>query len=53
MLAKARLSIRSGCTGLIFGRNVWQRPYHEALALTNKIREIVRQESGQLVGAGR
>jgi len=53
VLAKARLSIRSGCTGLIFGRNVWQRPYEEALALTNKIREIVHQESGQLVGAGR
>ncbi len=53
VLAKARLSIRSGCTGLIFGRNVWQRPYPEALALTNKIREIVREESSQLAAAGR
>ena len=55
VLAKARLSIRSGCTGLIFGRNVWQRPFDQALALTHKIREIMVQEAGQpeLATAGR
>jgi class I fructose-bisphosphate aldolase len=52
VLAKARVSMRSGCTGLIFGRNVWQRPYQEALSLTHRIRDIMREEAGQLATAG-
>ena len=51
VLHKARMSIRCGATGLIFGRNVWQRPFPEALALTRKIREIVAEESGVAVPA--
>ncbi len=45
VLAKARLGIRSGATGIIFGRNVWQRPYEEALALTRKIQAVIREEA--------
>ena len=45
VLAKARLGIRSGATGIIFGRNVWQRPYPEALALTRKIQAVIREEA--------
>jgi class I fructose-bisphosphate aldolase len=51
VLHKARLSIRAGATGLIFGRNVWQRPRVEALALTGKIRAIMLEEAGVKVPA--
>jgi len=40
LLQKARLSFDAGATGLIFGRNTWQRPYHDALALMKNLREI-------------
>lgn len=32
--------------GLIFGRNMWQRPRHDALALTSRIKEILRKYPG-------
>ncbi|MDQ3023048.1 MAG: fructose-bisphosphate aldolase [bacterium] len=41
LLEKVRLSMRAGATGLIFGRNFWQRPMKEALAITEKVREII------------
>jgi class I fructose-bisphosphate aldolase len=41
LLEKVRLSMRAGATGLIFGRNFWQRPMDEALAITQKAREII------------
>ncbi len=37
---KARQSFAAGATGLIFGRNTWQRPYQDALVLMRKLREI-------------
>lgn len=42
LLEKARICMEAGATGLIFGRNMWQRPYHEGLALTARIKEIMR-----------
>ncbi len=42
VLEKAQIAIRAGATGLIFGRNIWQRSYEDALELTRKIQEIVR-----------
>ena len=51
VLAKARLSVRAGATGIIFGRNVWQRPYAQALALTRRIQEIMLEEAGVLAPA--
>ena len=45
VLSKARLGIRAGATGIIFGRNVWQRPHEEALALTRKIQAVIREEA--------
>ena len=41
LLAKAHLCMEAGATGLIFGRNMWQRPMDEALAMTHRIREDV------------
>ena len=43
MLAKVRISFEGGATGLIFGRNMWQRPMEEALAITEKVKAIMRE----------
>lgn len=42
LLDKARICMEAGATGLIFGRNMWQRPYKEGLALTARIHEIMK-----------
>jgi len=41
MLEKARESMEAGATGLIFGRNVWQRGHDESLRLVSQLREIL------------
>ncbi|HVB45756.1 MAG TPA: hypothetical protein VNF47_24035 [Streptosporangiaceae bacterium] len=41
MLDKARESMEAGATGLIFGRNVWQREHDEALRFVAQLREIL------------
>jgi class I fructose-bisphosphate aldolase len=41
MLEKARLSMEAGATGLIFGRNVWQREYDESLRFVDQLKEIL------------
>ena len=41
MPEKARLSMEAGATGLIFGRNVWQREHDESLAFAARLREIL------------
>lgn len=41
MLAKARMSMRAGATGLIFGRNVWQREHEESLRFVQRLREVL------------
>lgn len=43
VLRKVRLSMEAGATGMIFGRNIWQRPYDQALQLASQIREILLQ----------
>jgi len=43
LLDKANRTMAQGATGLIFGRNMWQRPMDEALALTNRIKEIMKR----------
>lgn len=42
MMAKARDCMEAGATGLIFGRNVWQRPRAEALAVTEDIHNLLK-----------
>lgn len=42
VLNHARLAIESGAVGLIFGRNMWQRPMENALHVTKQVREILR-----------
>jgi fructose-bisphosphate aldolase, class I len=41
LLEKVELSIKCGATGLIFGRNMWQRPMAQALAITEKVKAIM------------
>ncbi|HEX6198332.1 MAG TPA: hypothetical protein VFZ37_20650 [Jiangellaceae bacterium] len=41
MLDKARQSMEAGATGLIFGRNVWQREHDESLRFVDQLKEIL------------
>jgi len=41
MLEKARQSMEAGATGLIFGRNVFQRGHDDSLRLIAQLREIL------------
>ena len=43
LLTKARMAMENGATGLIFGRNLWQRPMDEALAITQRIFELMKK----------
>ncbi len=40
-LANVRMGMEAGASGLMAGRNVWQRPRDEALALTERIHDIL------------
>jgi class I fructose-bisphosphate aldolase len=44
LLQKARICIVSGATGLIFGRNMWQRPFDEGLEITHSVQEILKAD---------
>lgn len=41
LMDKARLAMENGATGLIFGRNMWQRPMEEALRVTRDIKDLL------------
>ncbi len=41
LLHKARIAMDAGVTGLIFGRNVWQRRFDDAMAITRRIHEML------------
>lgn len=41
MVEKARQSMEAGATGLIFGRNIWQREHDESLHLVARLRDIL------------
>jgi len=42
LFMKARMAMENGATGLIFGRNLWQRPMNEALAMSRRIAELMK-----------
>jgi class I fructose-bisphosphate aldolase len=46
LMAKAHACMAAGAVGLIFGRNMWQRPWDEALAMTGRIRDEVMAQYG-------
>ena len=41
MPEKARQAMEAGATGLIFGRNVWQREHDESLRFVTSLQEIL------------
>ncbi|MGC8581876.1 MAG: class I fructose-bisphosphate aldolase [Thermoplasmata archaeon] len=41
LINKVEMSMKGGATGIIFGRNMWQRKMDDALALTKRIKEIM------------
>ena len=43
LLEKARLCIKEGGSGFIFGRNIWQRPLDKALEITGRLKQIIRE----------
>ncbi len=43
MMNMVRLGMDNGGTGLIYGRNMWQRPMNEALDTTQKVTAVMRE----------
>lgn len=43
MVEKAQMSLDAGATGLIFGRNIWQREHDESLRLVARLRALLDQ----------
>jgi class I fructose-bisphosphate aldolase len=46
LLAKAHACMAGGATGLIFGRNMWQREWSAALAMTQRIKAVMSEYAG-------
>jgi class I fructose-bisphosphate aldolase len=42
LLARARAALEGGVVGIIFGRNIFQRPYDEAIRLSQRFVEMMR-----------
>lgn len=41
LIHKAKAAMDAGATGLIFGRNMWQREFNSALGITGKIKKMM------------
>ena len=41
VVRRAKACIEQGATGLIFGRNLWQREWDDALAMTKKLKDMM------------
>lgn len=48
LLERAHQTMRAGATGLIFGRNVWQRDHTASLKLLVELRRILEEFPGEL-----
>jgi len=40
---KAQIAMDAGCVGLIFGRNMWQRKWDDALAMTTRMHDLLKR----------
>lgn len=45
VLRKVEFYMQSGATGVMFGRNMWLRPFEQAVALTRQVHEIMKRYS--------
>jgi class I fructose-bisphosphate aldolase len=43
LLEKVRISLEAGATGLVFGRNLWQRPFKKALEIAERIKMLMAE----------
>jgi class I fructose-bisphosphate aldolase len=39
---KAKIAMEAGCVGLIFGRNMWQRHWNDAVAMAGRMHELMK-----------
>ncbi len=39
---KAKIAMEAGCVGLIFGRNMWQREWDSAMAMSTKMHSLMK-----------
>lgn len=46
LLAKVKMGVEAGIDGLIFGRNMWQREYKEALRIAEEVKKVLRRGDG-------
>ena len=46
LINKVNICLKAGVTGLIFGRNMWQRKYDEAMKITKKVHKILADYAG-------
>jgi class I fructose-bisphosphate aldolase len=42
LMRRVRMSLEAGATGLVFGRNLWQRPFEKTLEIAAKIKELMK-----------
>ncbi|MFW9960881.1 MAG: class I fructose-bisphosphate aldolase [Candidatus Thorarchaeota archaeon] len=40
---RAKVCLEQGATGLIFGRNLWQREWNDALAMTKRLKDMMKR----------
>ena len=45
LLHKVRTAMDAGVTGLIFGRNMWQRKHDDAMKITGRVHDILKEYS--------
>jgi fructose-bisphosphate aldolase, class I len=50
LIEKAEVCMDAGASGLIFGRNIWQRPLDKALEMTSRIREVAKKHRARRAG---
>ncbi|MCL5056324.1 MAG: fructose-bisphosphate aldolase [Firmicutes bacterium] len=43
LLERVKIALESGAAGIIFGRNLWQRPYTQGLQLAQKISKLMAE----------
>lgn len=42
VIRRAKVCVEQGATGLIFGRNLWQREWDDAIAMTKKLKDMMK-----------
>jgi class I fructose-bisphosphate aldolase len=43
LLEKVKISLEAGATGMVFGRNLWQRPFKKALEIAERIKILMAE----------